>query len=68
MREVPGTRLHPDRVIWRATGAAVLLAAWALESAWRRRWRERWAYGSPKAGIVLASERWERHRRFIPPG
>jgi len=55
-------------VIWRAAGVAVLVAAWALESAWRRRWRERWAYGSPKAGIVLASQRWERHRRFIPPG
>jgi len=55
-------------MVWRATGAAVLLAAWALESAWRRRWRERWEYGSLKSGIVLASERRERRRRFTPSG
>jgi len=44
------------------------LAVWALDAAWRRRWRERWEYGSPSAGIVLAGERWERRHRFTPSG
>jgi hypothetical protein len=50
-------------LVWRAVGAAILLAAWALDSAWWRRWHERWQYGSASAGVVLAGERWDRHRR-----
>jgi len=53
---------------WRAAGAGILLAAWALDAAWWRRWQQRWRYGSVSAGIVLAGERWERRRRFTRSG
>jgi len=53
---------------WRAAGAGILRAVCALDAAWWRRWRRRWDYGSPTAGVVLAGERWERRRRFTRSG
>jgi hypothetical protein len=55
-------------ILWRAGGAGILLMAWALDAAWRRRWLERWEYFSPSAGVVLAGDRWDRRRRFTRSG